>query len=417
MTERRLTATAILNHMLHWSIIGLLIPVLAIFQIDRGLSLVQVGLNAALYSIATVLLELPTGGLADSLGRRQVYLIALGIHLVASLILAFIFSPLAVSAAFVLLGAARALSSGCMDAYFIDAFNDLEEHGPLQRFLGRVGASIPLALAFSGLAGGFLAERSLEPIGLGDRYTFLFLVQLLVVLLQGILTLILIEGGSARPQAEADGRGPATAATVIRDALRYGLRSRIVLRLLLGTAFWGVAFAGLEQYWQPFVAAISPAASPTRVFGYLTAGYFLMGALGALAANQLFGRIGERYAAALLMLRILSGILLILLASTRTVPAFAVVYLVLFLLNGISDSPEQTLFNQNVPSSIRSTMLSFQSLFLQAGGGIAALPWGVVAQGFSIALAWRLAGAIYLCSGLLYLLIMRSDGEGQNGAA
>ena len=62
MTESRLTLISIIHQMVHWSILGLLIPILAIFQLDRGLDLVDVGLNAAIYSLVTVLLELPTGG-------------------------------------------------------------------------------------------------------------------------------------------------------------------------------------------------------------------------------------------------------------------------------------------------------------------------------------------------------------------
>jgi MFS transporter, DHA1 family, quinolone resistance protein len=413
MTESRLSLISIVHHMIHWSILGLLIPVLAIFQLDRGLTLVDVGLNAAIYSLATVLLELPTGGMADALGRRQVYLLSLVIHLVASALLLSGSSLLPIGTAFGLMGASRALSSGCMDAYFIDAFNDLEVKGPLQRYLGRVGASIPLSLALSGLAGGLLAARcqpGSDP-GFGDRYSILFVVQLLIIGLQLILTLILIPSRHLLRQIGSIEKSPASVKTVIRDALRYGLGSRVVLWLLLGTVFWGVTFAALEQYWQPFVSGISPLESPTRIFGYLTAGYFLMGAVGSLTANLLFTLIGERYAAALGLLRVLSGALLILLASMQTVPGFALLYLTIFLLNGISDSPEQALFNENVPSGVRSTMLSFQSLFMQAGGGIAALVWGVLSQHHSIALAWRLAGFIYLCSGIFYLRILLSSKE------
>lgn len=418
MTESRLTLISILHHMIHWSILGLLIPVLAIFQLDRGLDLIDVGLNAAIYSLVTVLLELPTGGLADALGRRRVYLLSLVIQLGASVLLLTGSSLLTIGVAFGLMGASRALSSGCMDAYFIDAFNDLGVKGSLQRYLGRVGASIPLALALSGLAGGLLAARY-QPgsgPGFGDRYSLLFVVQLLVLGLQLILTLTLIPARRPFRQAEPTETRAAAVKTVIRNALRYGLGNRVVLWLLLGTVFWGVTFAGLEQYWQPFVSGFSPSASPTRLFGFLTAGYFLMGAVGSLAANLLFSFVGERYAEALGLLRVLSGTLLILLASMQGVPGFALLYLTIFLLNGISHSPEQALFNENVPSEVRSTMLSFQSLFMQAGGGIAALVWGVVSQYYSIALAWKISGSLFICSGIFYLLIVlstnkRIDGE------
>jgi len=39
---------------------------------DRGLTLAQVGMVSATQSIVVLLLELPTGGLADAVGRRPV---------------------------------------------------------------------------------------------------------------------------------------------------------------------------------------------------------------------------------------------------------------------------------------------------------------------------------------------------------
>ena len=58
---------AIVNQTIHWFIVGLMTPVLALLQLGKGLSLAQVGLNLALYAGAVVVLELPTGGLSDSI--------------------------------------------------------------------------------------------------------------------------------------------------------------------------------------------------------------------------------------------------------------------------------------------------------------------------------------------------------------
>lgn len=178
--------------------------------------------------------------------------------------------------------------------------------------------------------------------------------------------------------------------------------------LLLGTAAWGVAFSGLEQYWQPYVDGITTGATPTRLFGLITGGYFLVGSLGALVAGPLFRLIGPRYTEAIALMRLLIGLLLILLAGTGSVITFAAVYFSLFFLNGVSDSPEQALFNENVPAEARSTLLSFESLFLQAGGGVAALLWGVLADAYSISLAWRLGGVVFILSGLFYVAAGRS---------
>lgn len=98
MTERRLTTIAIINRFGHWLSTGLVVPVLAIFQIDRGLSLSQVGINGAVYACVIAVMEIPTGGLADTLGRRNVYALSLLAKLLSVLLLAFAFSPLQLAA-------------------------------------------------------------------------------------------------------------------------------------------------------------------------------------------------------------------------------------------------------------------------------------------------------------------------------
>ena len=49
---------------LHWFLTGLIVPILALFQLEKGLNLLQIGINVAVYSGTVILFELPTGGLA-----------------------------------------------------------------------------------------------------------------------------------------------------------------------------------------------------------------------------------------------------------------------------------------------------------------------------------------------------------------
>jgi MFS family permease len=410
MTERRVTVTAIINQAVHWFTLGMVIPVFAAFQLDRGVSLSGLGLHVAILSGVVAVMELPTGGLADTLGRRNTYLVSLGFQFLAMAALAVSFSRLHIILGLSLSGIGRALSSGCMDAYFIDAHNELPEKGPLQRLLARIGVAIPLSLAGGGILGGELADIgstvSIHALP-WDRYSLLFLTAACVVVVQTVLTLLLIPGKEESRGLSGLGTGFRQIPTVFRVAVRHGLSHKVVLFLLLGAAMWGVAFSALEQYWQPYVNGITVTDSPTRLFGLLTGGYFLVGALGAAASGALFRLIGPRYAPVVAVLRVGIGVLFMVLGSIGNISAFAAIYFLLFFLNGVASSPEQTLLNENVPSEVRSTILSFESLFLQVGGGVAALLWGVLAEAQSISLAWRLGGGLFLSSALLYLVVAR----------
>ena len=61
---------------------GLTVAVVALALTDRGMDLFQISLLFGIYSITTMAMELPFGGLADNIGRKPVFLAAV----VASLI-------------------------------------------------------------------------------------------------------------------------------------------------------------------------------------------------------------------------------------------------------------------------------------------------------------------------------------------
>ena len=66
---------------LRWLPVGLTTPVTVLLALSRGLSLREVGLLFTVHGLVVLALELPTGGLADVLGRRPV--VVLGAFLLA----------------------------------------------------------------------------------------------------------------------------------------------------------------------------------------------------------------------------------------------------------------------------------------------------------------------------------------------
>lgn len=56
---------------LHWTVVGLLIPVIILIFQSRGLNLTEVGIVMAVWIGSTTILEIPVGGLADTIGRKK----------------------------------------------------------------------------------------------------------------------------------------------------------------------------------------------------------------------------------------------------------------------------------------------------------------------------------------------------------
>ena len=85
MTAQTLTRRSVLLTALDWFPVGLTVPVLVLLAQVRDLTLGQIGFVFALFGVLGALLELPTGGLADVLGRRPVLLAAALLHVLSCL--------------------------------------------------------------------------------------------------------------------------------------------------------------------------------------------------------------------------------------------------------------------------------------------------------------------------------------------
>lgn len=406
----------IINQFTHWFIVGLIFPVLILVILDKGLDLMQAGGVMAAYSAAVILLELPTGGLSDSLGRKRVYLVSVCINLAAGTVLLLADGFLTVLVAVILMGTGRAFSSGSMDAWFVDEFKKASPQGNLQKALARAGIFIPIGIGIGSLVGGLIPSASSlwsgALPGLGT-YSMNIIAMLLMAIVQLALTSALVRetvvGGPKGVRS-----GLSTFPRTVAVSLKHGVRDRLVLSLLLAMLTFGMGLSAVELLWQPRVVDIMGASSSAWILGVLAAGYFFSASVGSLVSPRVCATFKDNYAKALIALRIFSGGALFLLAMQGSILGFALFYFLFFLVVGSAESPHATLYNQRVPDEVRSTMLSFQSLLAQAGGLLGTLGMGIIASTFSIGAAWMVtAAALALSSGFYayYLLAKGRESE------
>src|SRR5690606_655305 len=118
--------------------IALPMPVLILHMTGRGLDIATVGLAFTVRALLVALLELPTGGFADAIGRRPVALASQLFTLASFGVLLFVMGPVTALVYAVLQGVGSALHSGAMDAWFVDELGRLEPDAPLQPHLAAV---------------------------------------------------------------------------------------------------------------------------------------------------------------------------------------------------------------------------------------------------------------------------------------
>lgn len=381
----------------------------------RGLSLAQVGFALGAYSLCVVLLEVPTGGLADAVGRRRVALLAFALAALYSLAFLFAFSFPALLAAMLLYGVSRALSSGALDAWFVDALQAADPALDLQPALAGAETVSLLALGAGTLVGGALPALfpGLPADGTAVLTPLAVPVVASLAVKLALLAAVALFVPNDRPAGGASWRaGFRAVPALVRSAVALSRSNGRLGLLMLASFVAGFAVISLEAFWQPYFAALPGMATAdgqprALLLGVIMAGNFLVGAGGNLLSSPLTRRLGGRRALVAGLARLAQGAsILALAASAALVPAAGFFWLT-YLLAAVGISPHATLVNEEIPAERRSAMLSVQSLAAYLGSFIGGSALGYVADHLSISLAWAIAAALTAASVVPYLLLER----------
>jgi DHA1 family quinolone resistance protein-like MFS transporter len=408
----RLLFNYIVNQSVHWFIPGMFTPVMVLLLLDKGLNLIEVGTILALYSGTVIILELPTGGLADAIGRKKVYLASVCVSMVALLVFLLGQSAMFFAMGFIIYGVARALSSGSIDAWFVDEFNRERPGGNLQKALGKANIFIPLALALGSLVGGliptFFGDAAASVTGMG-RYSANILAMLIVLAVQFGLTAVMIQENLEDVKRRSSSKGVMDVPKVLHDALEFGIRDRNTRLLLTATLAFGFALFSLELLWQPQLKGIMGSDSQAWIFGLVAAGYFVMASVGSAISGKLCDAFKGNLYLTLVAVAVAISSSMALLALQSTVLGFVAFYFLIYLLIGLMGSPHAAAYNAGIPPEKRSTLMSFDSLVVQLGGVISSVTLGFVSGLYSIEAAWFISSLVLLVSLAAYLSLWRGS--------
>lgn len=387
---------AVITRFLQWGILGILIPVSNLLRMSKGLTLPELGFSAAITAGIVVALELPTGVIADRIGRKRTYLASLAFMAASCAALLFVSGFAMVSLAFALYGVSRALSSGSLEALMIDRYIEANGDSTLHRLMSFVSAADTAGLALGCIAGGYIPGLWTAIALNSNRYQGNLLVMLVLLFLLTMLVVFSVAEEKPDPQKQA------TLKRFLAESLSFIRFSPALLVFLGASAAWGIAFSAIETYWQPQVARIVGSAGSDRLNGFLSAGYFLAALIGSLAATPLLEKTKKNPGLLLLILRLLMAAFIVALALQTSAGGFAALYLSMFFWNGMASPPEATVLNRALPSDKRASMLSAVSLAVQLGGMVGSVAFGLVVKSSGIRVAWFIAAGVLAASSFLF---------------
>ena len=154
MSAARARRTLLLLTFSRWFPVGLVIGVTTLLPLERGMSLAQIGVIFSMQGFVVLGLELPTGGVADALGRRPVLVAATVVGLVSAVLFVLAQSFAAFVVAMLLQGVYRALDSGPLESWYVDTAQADDPDIAVEDGLAKAGTTLGAAIAVGAVVSG-----------------------------------------------------------------------------------------------------------------------------------------------------------------------------------------------------------------------------------------------------------------------
>jgi hypothetical protein len=384
--------------------IWLPLPVLVLHLTDRGFDLATIGFAFALRAVFVVLLEVPTGGLADAIGRKPIALASQGATFASFLALLFVGGPGLLLVYAVFQGIGSALHSGALEAWYVDRLDAAGAADDLQRHLATIGVVQTAAMLAGAALGGALPALSAGaglpwPLsGFGVALAAGLLLRLLVAALTALLVVEPEFAGRVRWASAFQTPG------IVADGFRLVRRLPTLPWLLVAGGAMGWSLTAVETFWQP-IASLTFGADPAASGVYGALG-FTLGASGLLG-SLLVMRHGDRFPGGPVALaaatQVLKAASMLLLAAQAGGLGVAVGLGLTYVAIAAQNAPHDALLNQAVPSERRSIVLSIHSLVFFGGIALGSSVLGVVANVAGPPFAMALASLVTVAASGAYV--------------
>ncbi|TFC25148.1 MFS transporter [Cryobacterium sp. TMT1-3] len=370
-----------------------------LFLLDAGLSNFEAFAANAFFTVGMVIFEIPTGVVADTVGRKVSYLlgtITLSVTTGLYWMLWLWHSPFVWWALVsVLLGLGFTFFSGAVEAWLVDALAFTGYTGSLEAVFGRGLVVTGIAMFTGSVLGGVIAQAT----NLGVP----FLVRAGVLVVMFIFAYMVMRDLGFTPDRSA---GPLKATrNVLTQSVEHGLRKRSVRYVIFSAPFAGGV--GIYAFYalQPYLLQLYGDPTAYSIAGLAAAVLSLAQVGGGLLAPRIRSLFDKRTSMMLVAGLISIGTLVAL--GLNGVFWLAVVLLVVWgFVFAVAGPVRQAYLNDMIPSKQRATVLSFDSLFGSLGGVVIQPALGRAAdlQGYGPSLV---IGAVVELIGVPFLLASR----------
>lgn len=363
------------------------VPVLALFYIASQVSIEEFAIIMGVFALATLLFEVPSGVVADLLGRKKTLIISRAMYVIEIFIIAFFngFYPFLIAK--IISGIGVSLSSGTGSSLLYETLKKLKREKEHKIISGKLATISSISMAFVFIIGSFLFTMNPKL----PAYVSLPLITL------GLILTFFIE----EPYQN-------THKITFKKSLIH-LKEGIVFfkkhKILIAITIYSVPVAAIISIALSMSSAyLEVVRVPLFLIGTVAFIGSLLMAFGSKNANKLEEKIGEKKSMNLIYLIMGSSIILMMLLIPY---AGAIFYLMIPLVSGFFGVLINHYMNEHVGNTHRATMLSIKNMFENIGIFILFPIIGLLTKNYSFTIAYGLLLGVLATGYIIFQIITK----------
>jgi len=363
----------------------LYMPIVVPFYESNGLGMKDIMVLQAVYSVAIVVLEVPSGYLADVIGRRKTLIIGAVFGTIGFTTYSLSHGFAGFLIAEIILGIGQSCISGADSAMLYDSLLEKGQEKKYTRFEGWITSLGNIAEAVAGILGGLLATITLRVPYIAQSFVAFIALPAAITLVEPARKVPLIKAGMKE---------------ILQIARFAVIEDRTLRRNIFFSAVTGTATLTMAWFAQPFFEY-------TKVdlawFGILWTALNLTVAITSYTAHHIEARLGFRWSVALIALLIPAGYLAL---SRFHLPVGISVLFAFYLVRGFATPVLKDYINRVTESQIRATVLSVRNFVIRLLFALTGPLLGWIKDVYSLPQALALAGFIFLTFSMITAFFM-----------
>lgn len=357
-----------------------------LFQI-KGLSLLQIGMLESIFHITGIIMETPTGVIADLYGRKKSRMLGVIAFMIYVLIIVLSKEYYMMVIGFIICGLSYNLESGSGTAHIYDSLKEIKKESLFMKINSFLEATYQFGSSIALVIGGFIAQY------LGFDYTYYIMVVISII---SIYILFLMKENDMSHTKHISLKEGIKKQYI--DTFKLGIKNKKLLFLMISSAFFAsmvtISFFYLQNYWDSL-------SIPTSLITIFLALHGISAGIGGIFAYKIEKFLKERGILIFIPLLTIIGLWAL---TIEAISFYA--FIVVGALDSIFFVILTDYMNRLIESKVRATLLSLSSMLFSIVMIIIFPVFGYIGDNYNLHISFIFLAIVASISFIVYLFIV-----------